>query len=155
MTNIIHRSFPKIRISNKIRKGPLQEKFHERDIILKQMSHDDDNKSIKDKNKLIDKLDVIEDNIAEMCADKNRMIIEAHIAHLSNTDGEFSAPKMWALKKKIAPKAAANPPTAKKDKQGNLITNADELLKLYESVYDDRLGKDENIYPNWVGGIQC
>ena len=35
----------------------------------------------------------------------------------------------------------------RKDTKGNIITNSQQLLKLYEDVYDDRLGQDD-IFPD-------
>ena len=50
-----------------------------------------------------------------------------------------SQPKTWKLKKRLAPKNTIDPPAAKKDKFGNLVTDKDGLEALYLETYIDRL----------------
>ena len=51
----------------------------------------------------------------------------------------FNQSGTWALKKKLAPKNAEDPPMAKKDTFGNLITDKKQLEKLYLETYIKRL----------------
>ena len=43
------------------------------------------------------------------------------------------------MKKKICHKTTADPPCAKKDKNGDIVTNKEALEKLYVVTYNDRL----------------
>ena len=43
------------------------------------------------------------------------------------------------MKKRLAPKNTLDPPAAKKDKDGNLVTGREELEKLYIDTYVERL----------------
>ena len=61
---------------------------------------------------------------------------------ISNDEGGFSAPKMWSVKRKLFPKSG-DPPTVKKDKLGNLITDTTGLKNLYKETYKDRLSHKE------------
>ena len=45
----------------------------------------------------------------------------------------------WKLKKKLAPKNSAEPPMAKKDSLGNLISDKSQLENLYLDTYVNRL----------------
>ena len=78
-----------------------------------------------------EKIELIEDNISERVAETNMKKIKAHFRGLSNFDGTFSNIKMWKIKKQIMPRNY-DPPMAKKDKDGNLVTSATKLKKLYQ-----------------------
>ena len=47
--------------------------------------------------------------------------------------------KTWRLKKKLSPKNTIDPPAAKKDEHGNLVTDRVELEDLYLRTYQNRL----------------
>ena len=49
---------------------------------------------------------------------------------------------MWKLKKKLI-RRNYDPPMAKQDKSGNLVTSAVKLKHLYEETYQDRLSQNE------------
>ena len=53
-------------------------------------------------------------------------------------NGEFSQCGMWKLKSKLCP-IPLDPPTAKLDENGCLVTNTEELLNLYLDTYSKRL----------------
>jgi hypothetical protein len=57
---------------------------------------------------------------------------------LDTLDGQFSQIGMWKIKKKICPRPK-DPPTAKKDEFGNLITAPTALKNLYLKTYRNRL----------------
>ena len=76
-----------------------------------------------------------------MVANKNKMIIEEHVNEISSAEGEFNAPKIWKLKRKLFPKGD-NCIRALKDPHGNLVTSKDGILRLYYNSYKDRLTKN-------------
>ena len=55
----------------------------------------------------------------------------------------FTQQKTWLLKKKLSPKNKIDPPAAKKDKLGNLVTSKTLLEQLYLDTYVDRLKPNE------------
>ena len=54
------------------------------------------------------------------------------------TDG-FNQAKMWNVKKKLMPKTSSDPPSAKRDKSGNLITDKKQIKNLLIDNYKERL----------------
>ena len=51
--------------------------------------------------------------------------------------------KTWIVKKKLFPKNSVEPPAAKKDGKGNLITSKTSLENLYLNTYAERLTPNE------------
>ena len=72
-----------------------------------------------------------------MCSEQNAKIVEDHVANLT-VAGNFSQNGMWKLKKSLHP-LQSDPPMAKYDKSGNLITAPPLLRKLYLDTYVHRL----------------
>ena len=70
------------------------------------------------KKKKNEKSDVL---VTKMLADRNADLITRQVSQLNSTDGNFSQNGMWKLKSKILPHPS-DPPMAKKDDGGNLIT---------------------------------
>ena len=91
---------------------------------------------------LQEKIDVIENKIADICALKNREKIKEHYQTVTDCSGNFNIPKMWGLKKKLN-LSSKDVPSAKKDKAGNLITTQNGLLALYKNTYMERLSHKE------------
>ena len=69
---------------------------------------------------------------------RNANIVNNHIQNLENLDGNYSQIGMWKLKNKLMPKEL-DPPMAKFDAKGNLITAPNALKKLYLEQYSERL----------------
>ena len=89
--------------------------------------------------KVKDDLNDVKEDIAKICCDTNKRIVEDYLGSWNDAIGGFSQPKTWKLKKKLAPKNTFDPPAAKKDKSGNLITDKKGLESLYIDTYKDRL----------------
>ena len=49
---------------------------------------------------------------------------------------------MWRLKKEVAPQIC-DPPMAKKDEHGNIVTDPEKLMDLYVATYEKRLKNKE------------
>ena len=90
-------------------------------------------------------LNKVENELADICAMKNKVEIEKHVNGISNEEGEFNVPRMWKIKNKVI-KKNSDKPTAKKDSHGNLVTSHGLLKKLYENTYLERL-KHREISP--------
>ena len=73
------------------------------------------------------RLEIIEDEISRLCADRNAKIVTEFIASFQNSEGGLNPTGMWRLKNILLPREY-DPPMAKKDALGNLIT-APEALK--------------------------
>ena len=84
-------------------------------------------------------LDTINDNISELCAEKNRKKINALFSDESDPFEANKTLKTWKLRKKLAPSKICEPPTAKKDDTGMLVTDKVNLEKLYIDCYKERM----------------
>ena len=84
------------------------------------------------------KIEFIEDIISMECSEENINIVNEHLKNLELENGNFSQSGMWKLKSKLCP-TVVDPPTAKLDKNGKLVTNTEDLLNLYLETYSDRL----------------
>ena len=89
-------------------------------------------------NEIKDKIDKIEEDISRICSDRNSKIVKDHISELSNVEGQVFRPSMWRLKQKLCPRNI-EPPMAKKDVNGNLVSNPENLKLLYLQTYKQRL----------------
>ena len=85
-----------------------------------------------------EKVDDLDADITEISSDYNARMIEEHVTKLSNSDGKLTHLGMWKIKNLVVPKER-DPPMAKLDLKGNLITEPDSLKNLYLDTYKDRL----------------
>ena len=67
------------------------------------------------------RLETLDEEISSLCSDRNTQIVKEYIQNFQNSDGRFAQVGMWKLKNKLIPKEM-DPPMAKKDKKGNLIS---------------------------------
>ena len=86
-----------------------------------------------------EKIISVEDQLSNLIANENVKKIQDNLSALSNTDGSMDVSGVWKLKKKIFPKNSQSLPVSKKGLNGRLISNPDELKKLYLSTYQHRL----------------
>ena len=71
--------------------------------------------------------------------EKNRSLIIEQISEMCDNSSSLSQIRMWKVKQKVCPKYDVDTPIAKLDSSRNLVTNLDELKKLYVDTYQDRL----------------
>ena len=85
-----------------------------------------------------EKLEEIEKYLTENCASTNAETVKEYVSEVKNEEGNFSQLKLWKLKQKLIPKSG-DPPMAKKDENGTLITSPELLKSLYIRTYKNRL----------------
>ena len=152
LKNILQRSFKKVRLGNKKNINEeavnlLKEKLklkNELDTIEKDGKN---HENIKKKHALNDKMEDIDQQLANKNAAKQAETIIKHLEDLTEDDVGFSTNKMWGLKKKLYSQNQ-EVPMAMKDEGGNLITNKTSLVKLYQKMYQRRLSHKE-IMEGW------
>ena len=83
-------------------------------------------------------MQVKEENLSNLTSARNIKIVREHIQNLETLDGNFSQIGMWKLKNRLIPKEM-DPPMAKLDEKGNLITAPNALKALYLEHYVKRL----------------
>ena len=132
---ISHECFTKIRVGRKRNETELGQKMKIRDQLKAWINS---TTSVNNKIVLQKELLGVESDISEMCAQQNVEKIRDQIGNLSNLKGGFSGIGMWKLKKKLLP-PSRDPPMAKRDASGNIITAPEALKKLYLETYVHRL----------------
>ena len=80
----------------------------------------------------------IDEYIGNVIGSKNAAIVKEHMNSVHNEDGRFSQIKLWKLKRKLCPNTS-DPPLAKRDEIGNLVTAPEKLRALYARTYLHRL----------------
>ena len=129
LTKIAHKCFKKVRVTQKT-DAVLEGKMKQLDE-LKQLS-------IKDPSNHTEQIDIIEQDIQQHCATENAMKIREQVKGLSTLDGGFSNSGLWKIKNTVV-KKHRDPPMAKKDANGNLVTTPTSLKGLYNAEYIHRL----------------
>ena len=84
------------------------------------------------------KIEQLEQIISLECAEDNIQKVNEYISTLKSESGGFSQQGLWKLKSRLCPRPT-DPPTAKLDNSGKLVTNPDKLLNLYLEKYVERL----------------
>ena len=86
-------------------------------------------------------LALVEEELADKYADKMNKYIKEEIECIDSEDGGFNSGKLRKLKKKLSP-ANYNPPTAMKDKEGNILITDESIRKEavnhYTNVFQDK-----------------
>ena len=85
-----------------------------------------------------DKIELIEENLSTLCAERNVKLVKEHIGNLEDSEGRFKPAGMWKLRSLLIPREY-DPPMAKRDQFGNIVTNPNTLKKLYLDTYVKRL----------------
>ena len=145
--NILHRSFRKIRMTNKLPFDIIHElmvkkaKFYEDMNIIKLSQIYNEKQKVNLLSKCMDVISSFDFEIAQLTSEKNAKKIKSHFLGLSQ-NGKFSAGKMWQLRKKLNLNSKGNDfPIAKSDSHGNLITTKQGIIRLYEEEYKQRLSQ--------------
>ena len=142
LNKVIIKCFSKIRLRNKKKDNPELDKLFQKKEDLKTylaVNEKDDEFVSKE-----EELETVIEDIGNICAKRNKDIVEEYLGNVDDGLDGFNQAKTWTLKKKLSPKNSEDPPMAKKDPQGNLITDKTLLEKLYLDTYKDRL-KPNNI----------
>lgn len=131
--------FRKIRVTKRKKKTEIETLLDQR-IELKKLRK---NSKCKIYTNIINtKLQIIEDNLTKLSANENAQNIKKQVENLSSLNGGFSTLGVWQVRKKVVPRHT-DPPMAKKDPGGNLVTNPELLKKLYINEYTHRLRSRE------------
>ena len=137
----MYKSFQRVRVgrTKKKEKTDLDFKFEKRKEVQQKLGLETD---LIRKHKLEDDLDDINDDIAKDCSEKYAKEINDHIGQVSDLEGRLSRNDYWHLKQKLMPKAA-EAPSAKKDKNGMLVTHPGMLKDIYLEHYQHVLRQRE------------
>ena len=136
--DIFHKSFKKIRIrstKNTQDQGEISLKLTQKTDLEKALN----NSQCKDEKEVIKhKIEIIVADIIELEASKNAKVVKEQVTSLDLFGGKLNHISMWKIKRKLFPRCQ-EPPTAKKDQFGNIITAPEALKTLYLNTYINRL----------------
>ena len=140
----IHRCFKKVRIRTGITNNAgdkiIQDKLKKRmemKALLKNINCTGDTKQAT-----ITKLEEIEADLANEVADSNAEFVKEVLENVEDEEGKFNHTGFWKIKQKLLP-INQDPPMAKKDCNGNLVTAPSSLKQLYLETYQERLKQRE------------
>lgn len=127
LNKTVHKCFKKVRIKSGKNKFLGDKIIQDKMKLAKKLKLFLWNNKCKIGNKIAqNKLKEVEDQIVEIEASKNAEIVREHIDTVETLDGNFSHMGMWKLKQKLCP-IEGDPPMAKHDDRGNLITSPEAL----------------------------
>ena len=135
----IRKSFKKVRIGKYKTDAKLESLFHQKEYLMEALARFENDDKIIDVENTKEKLEKVVEDIAIVCCEKNKKIVDDYLASQNDEIEGFSQAKTWKLKKRLAPKNTIDPPAAKKNKFGNLVTDKDALEALYIDTYRERL----------------
>ena len=147
---LIKISFRKIRIRKNTLPPKLEKLFLEKERLKSRIAENENSNIANDQLK--DELEKVNENIALICADKNKKLVDEYLGRNNDVIEGYNQAKIWVLKKKLCPKNTIETPAAKKDKNGELITDRVALENLYSETYISRLKPNqtaegfENLY---------
>ena len=84
----------------------------------------------------------VEEFLVDKLAAKNADMVREQVNSITTLDGNFSQSGLWKMKQRFCP-TTTDPPTAKLDDTGNLITSPEGLKRLYLNTYIKRLSHRE------------
>ena len=126
LNDILHQCFRKIRVGKKSNSQEINALLAEKSK-LKMSLQKNENEEIN--HEILIKINEIEKHLETLSSARNVKIIQEHIKLLGNSDN-LNQNGMWKLKNKLWPKER-DPPMAKFDEKGNLISSTEALKSLY------------------------
>jgi hypothetical protein len=79
-------------------------------------------------------LQQIEDDISSKTAESNAQTVKKYVQYMDSSYGNFSELGMWKLKNQLCP-TSIDPPMAKQDKSGTLVSAPNLIRSLYLDTY--------------------
>ena len=143
VNQIISSSFSKIRLKRGRINPDLEELFLKKEDLKAKIAVLENEEDYENHEPLVKQLENVSEQISQLCSDKNKQIVDDYIKDDDLSIEGFNQIKTWGLKKKLAPKNVIDPPAAKKDRTGNLVTDRKELENLYLETYKERLTPNE------------
>ena len=126
LKSTIHQCFRKIRITKKTGKRSITQMIiDERKRLRRNLVNA---KTSEEKHQLQDEIQIIEEKISEECSKQHMDLIRQHVSDATDENGNMNTGKVWKLRKKLCPKPSEQL-SAKKDKEGNRITEPSQLQR--------------------------
>ena len=81
----------------------------------------------------------IDQKLSKLVFERNWKLFIEQISDMSDMTSSFSRNKMWKVRQKVCPRIETPCVVAKKNKDGEVISNREGLRQLYSDTYKDRL----------------
>ena len=132
LDDVLHKCFTKIRIKSGVKKDEIRDLIQRKTVSLPAVQ-------CKLAREIISsEIQKTEDDISRLSSSRNAAIVRDYVKNLDYESGNFSQLGLWKLKQELC-QTQVDPPTAKRDAKGTLITSPNLLKKLYLDTYTDRL----------------
>ena len=139
LNGIFHKCFKKVRVRTGNERELGESKVQAKLKLKSQLKIFNKNNTCKIARQIVaEKLKEIDEAVAEEESDRNIKVVKEHINSIETLEGNFSQLGLWKLKQRLCP-SNSDPPMAKHDEKGNLITAPETLKKLYLETYVKRL----------------
>ena len=142
LNSIIKSCFKKIRLGKTPKNSELENLFKHKEKILTNLNLSG-KENLAEVEKLKSDLEETLEKIASICSIKNRKIVNEYLGKSKDTIEGFSQIKTYNLKKRLCPKNSMEPPSAKRNSDGELVSDPEELENLYLETYIKRLAPNE------------
>ena len=136
---ILRKSFKKIRLSKSRNSKELDQLFQKKEQCKQKMVEAESGDNLKAFLTLDGEYTEILEEIAIHCSQQNKEKVKHYLGTENDELEPHNQLKTWKLKKKLVPKDSEDPPSAKMNQEGELLTDKTELEKLYLQTYIDRL----------------
>ena len=136
LTFAISQSFKRIRITDSIKTSESDKLIEKRKNLKNELKTVSDIQTVQ---MVQNEICSVEKQLSNLLADENVKKIKDNLSMLTETDGSINVSGVWKIKKKIFPKNMKTLPIAKKDVNGRLVSNPEELKTLYIQTYIHRL----------------
>ena len=136
-------NFPKLESEKEKINPEVESLLQKKECLKAELAVSENDDDIEKCVKLEDDIENISQKISEICSDKNKEIVEDYIGDIDASLEGFNQIKTWGLKKRLAPNNIIDPPAAKKNSEGVLITGRKELKDLYLETYKARLAPND------------
>ena len=136
MNNIFYKCFKKIRITgNTDMKNEIVIFMEMKGQLKIRLLTVEDRSEIKE---IKNQIRILDNYISSKCAEQNKNLVKEYAQDLNSEKATFSQHGLWKLKSKLC-QTSVDPPTAKIDSSGQMITSPNLLRDLYLQTYTERL----------------
>ena len=137
LDSFCHKAFKKVRLTpNKPQITKISELMEERKSMKLKIKMTDDKQKCEE---FLNQIEIIDGKIAQECSEENFQKFKENFQCLSGPQEKLNSNGMWNLMKRVFPKNNQSLPVAKKNMQGQIISNPDVLKELYLETYVHRL----------------
>ena len=143
LNRLFHKCFKKIRIRTGSRKPAGDDSIQGKLKLRTELKVFITNNKCKIAEQIAkSRLEKIESELAAESAANNAKFVKDIVQNVETSEGKFSNSGFWKIKQRFVP-GSVDPPMAKHDKHGNIVTAPSALKNLYIETYKERLKQRE------------